>query len=166
MAAYLRRLLRRREALFAACVVTASAGTGIVSSVIVRSSDNATISRADAAVARSDATATRLRQDEIGLCHRLNVHRVDQDDANWYREWQFDRFFLAAIVHPLRPTKRQSRRQRRETRRAEAYLRSIVNGVTWTPATKTCATPGEGAPTVRFVIRQPSPKELSLGRGQ
>lgn len=108
----------------------------------------------------------KAQEVERQACHRLNVHRVEQDDANWYREWRFDKFFLQALLHPLPGAARPTRAQERQREIAIADLQAIVGGVTWTPATSDCVNPGGGAAPIRFSVRQPTPAQLQLRPGQ
>lgn len=121
---------------------------------------------ANSAASKANSALIRIEYNEFQACHRLNVHRVIQDDRNSYREWLFDKYFLFALQHPLRNAKPAKGQQKVELEKFIDFLSGIVNSLTWTPATQHCANPGPGAVPIRFSVRQPQPSDLTLKPGE
>jgi hypothetical protein len=150
-------------------LLLASSAAGWLTALSLRGAANRadrSARRAGSALRLAEANEGRIARDERFLCHRLNVHRVIQDDANAYREWLFDRLFLQLVEHPIRSQTPQSSAQREATKVFVTYLTRVVNGMTWTPATRSCLSPGAGQRPIRFVDRVPTPRDLTLGSGE
>lgn len=88
------------------------------------------VAHANAALAIVLAQQAKQHLQLIQGCERLNIQRATANSA-YSAEYRIDKLFFSAV----RPTKHQTRRQRRLTREFLDSERTALNTLAWTPLT-------------------------------